>query len=185
MMKTSLALSLFLTCLAGHAQGTFNASNNFIPEGFATKAFVLDGQCQPLSKTAGRVDILDARDGSFLSPNGPAGIALTLDGLFFINGLSVPGVATGGSAQVVIRAWDSSTGSTYDSAGARGQTLVTIRNLGGGNVPSATFAADSDFVGVGLGRQSGPCPQLCPEPSSVLLTTLGMVGACWGFCRKS
>lgn len=181
MMKTSLMFSLFLTCLAVHAQGTFNASNNFIPPGSTTKAFVLDGLCQPLSKTVGRVNILDARDGSILSPNGSAGVALTLDGLFFINGLSVPGVATGGSAQVVIRVWDSSTGPDYASALARGQTLVTISNLGGGNIPSATFAANSDFVGVGLDRLSEPCP----EPSSVLLAALGMAGVCWGFRRKS
>lgn len=180
-MKNFLTFSLLLTSFAVHAQGTFNASNNFIPAGFTTKAFVLGGDCLPLSKTVGRVDVLDARDGSFLSPNGPAGIALTLDGLFFINGLSVPGVATGGSAQLVIRVWDSSTGSTYDGALARGQTLVTIRNLGGGSVPAATFAADSDFVGVELERLGEPCP----EPSSVLLAALGMAGACWGFRRKS
>lgn len=180
-MKTTLTLSLFLTCLAVHAQGTFNASNNFIPSGLTTKAFVLDYQCLPMSKAVGRVDILDARDGSFLSPNGPAGIALTLDGLFFINGLSVPGVATGGSAQVVVRVWDSSTGPDYASALARGQTLVTIRNLGGGSVPAATFAADSNFVGVELVGFGEPCP----EPSSVLMLALGMVGACWGFRRKS
>lgn len=180
-MKIFLTLSLLLTSFALHAQGTFNASNNFIPAGSTTKAFVLGGDCLPLSKAVGRVDILDARDGSFLSPAGPAGIALTLDGLFFINGLSVPGVATGGSAQVVVRVWDSSTGPDYASALARGQTLVTISNLGGGSVPAASFAANSDFVGVGLVRLGEPCP----EPSSVLLAALGMAGACWGFRRKS
>jgi PEP-CTERM motif len=179
-MKTSLTLSFVLASLAVlavHAQGTFNASNDFVPAGFTTKAFVLAGGCQPVSEAVWRVDIVNPRSESHLSPGGPAGVAFTSDGLFSIHGLSVPGMPTGGSADLVLRVWDSSTGPTYADALVRDETVVTIRNLGGGNIPPATFAADSNFVGMKL--------YPCPEPSSVALAALGLAGACWGFRRKS
>ena len=178
-MKTLIALSLFST-LSALAQGTFNASNNFTDPGASTRAFIFkaDGMT-PVSKAIGRVEILNAADSSTLSPGGAAGVPLTLDGLFFINGLSVPGVPTGGTANIIVRAWDVSTGPTWDEALSRTpivQGLITVSNLGGGATPAATFAANSNWVGLAFG---------IPEPSTVALAALGVAGLFFVARRKN
>jgi hypothetical protein len=148
---------LFLTSLGliagllAYAQGTFNASNNYTVPGASQKAFVLTEAGLPVSKAVGKVQIINVADGSTLSPNGDAGVALTLDGLFFINGLVVPGVATGGSANILVRAWDSSTGATWATAAVKSPAnsgIITVNSLGGGTTPAATFAANSNWVGL-------------------------------------
>jgi PEP-CTERM motif len=176
-MKTLIAFS-FISTLSALAQGTFNASNNFTVPGASTKAFVFnEDQVTPVAKGIGKVSIQNAADGSFLSPNGAAGVPLTLDGIFFINGMVVPGVPTGGSANLIVRAWDSSTGATWADALRRSYTaLVTINNLGGGPTPAATFAANSNWVGVAF---------IVPEPSTVALAALGVAGLFFVARRKN
>lgn len=155
-----------VAALSAYAQGTFNASNNFTPAGASAKAFVLSPAGTPLAKANGKVEVL-AADGTVLGAGN-----LALDGLFFINGLVAPGSATGGSANIVVRAWDSTTGATYDAALTRGSVNVTVNSLGGGTTPAATFAANSNFVGLTL---SGSTP-VVPEPSTVALAALGVAG---------
>lgn len=180
---------LFLTSLGliagllAYAQGTFNASNNYTPTGAASKAFVLDAATGlPLSKAVGKVQIINVADGSTLSANGDAGVALTLDGLFFINGLVVPGVATGGSANILVRAWDSSTGATWATATSRSAPnsgVITVNSLGGGTTPAATFAANSNFVGLSVEGA------VIPEPSVIALAALGVAGLFFVARRKN
>ncbi len=172
-MRKLLVTSLGLMAgFSAFPQGNFNASNNYIPPGATEKAFILDGRTGlPLSKTVGKVQIINAIDGVTLSPLGDAGVALPLDGLFFINGLIVPGVPTGGTAYVIVRAWDSTTGDTWADAGCRSAPnsgLVTVNNLSGGAAPPATFRDDSNFVGLQV------CP--IPEPPTIALAVLGIAG---------
>ncbi|MBN9692837.1 MAG: PEP-CTERM sorting domain-containing protein [Verrucomicrobia bacterium] len=178
-MKTLIAFGL-LSTLSALAQGTFNASNNYTVPGASTKAYIFgfDG-ITPLPKANGKVSIQNAFDGSFLSPNGAAGVPLTLDGLFFINGLVVPGVAPGGSANILVRAWDASTGATWADAligSPMFSGLITINNLGGGPTPAATFAANSNWTGLIVG---------VPEPSTVVLAALGVAGLFFVARRKN
>lgn len=177
LLLTTLGL---VAALSAYAQGTFNASNNYTPTGANTKAFVVDFANAPVAKANGRVQILNAADGSTLSPGGDAGVALTLDGLFFINGLSVPGTTTGGSANIIVRAWDSTSGATWTDALIRsvpGSGLITVNNLGGGTTPAATFAQNSNFVGL----QIVPVP----EPSTIALAALGVAGLFFVARRKN
>jgi hypothetical protein len=181
-MKKLLLTSLGLIAgLLAYAQGTFNASNNYTVPGASQKAFVLDAVSNlPLSKAVGKVQIINTADGSTLSPNGDAGVALTLDGLFFINGLVVPGAATGASANILVRAWDSSTGATWATAGSRSAPnsgLITVSNLGGGPTPAATFSANSNWSGLTVG--------VIPEPSVVALAALGIAGLFFVARRKN
>lgn len=164
---------LFLGSLvefAAVAQGTFNANNNFVTVGASSKAFVLDESGNPLAKAKGRVEILSG--GVTLSPGGNLGVPLTLDGLFFINGMAVPGVGLGGTAIVVVRAWDVSSGATYDAALVRAMTIVTVNNLGGGTTPPASFGNNSDFKGLRLqGTPVGPeAPKVVSNPVATSVT---------------
>jgi len=180
-MKKLILTSLGMTVgLLAMAQGTFNASNNY-PVGGPTgpKAYVLDTDGLPLSKATGKVQILNAANQETLSPNGDAGASLLADGLFFINGIIVPGAATGSSASLIVRAWDSSSGATWALATEKISGLVTVNNLGGGTTPAATFAADSNFSGLKL------VGEVIPEPSTVALATLGVLGLLFVARRKN
>jgi hypothetical protein len=162
---------LFLTALgvaaafAAQAQGVFNANNNFTPTGASSRAFVLDVGGTPLSKATGKVEFL--YNGTSLTANGSAGVSLTADGLFFINGTVVPGVPGGGSANIIIRAWDSSTGATFDAALERGQVSVTFTGLAEGTTPPPVLSA-TGFSGIQLA--------VVPEPSTYALAAAGAVG---------
>lgn len=159
-------LGMVAAVSAAYAQGTFNANNNFIPAGSSAKAFILGTDGNPLAKANGRVEILEGS--TTLSPNGSAGVALTLDGLFFVNGLASGTAGLGGTANLVVRAWDVTTGATYDNAIVRGSVNVVISSLGGGTTPPATFGNNSDFKGLTVSA--------IPEPSTVALAALGVAG---------
>lgn len=178
MNKLLLTTLGMFAALSAFAQGTFNASNNYTVPGASTKAFVFASNgTTPLAKANGRVEIINAADGSTLSPGGSAGVPLTLDGIFFINGLTVPGAATGSSANIIVRAWDSSTGADFASAGSKAQGLITVSNLGGGPTPAATFAANSNWNGLTV--------SVIPEPSTVALAALGVAGLFFVARRKN
>jgi len=183
MNKLLLTALGMVVALSTYAQGTFNASNNYPIPGQPDplkKAFILNDAGAALSKAVGRVEILNAADSTTLSPGGSAGVALLADGLFFINGLSVPGVATGGSAQIIVRAWDSTSGATFAEALNKVSGLITVSSLGGGTTPAATFAANSTFTGLQL-----PGVPVIPEPSTVALAALGVAGLFFVARRKS
>lgn len=175
LLLTTLGL---VAALSVSAQGVFNASNNFTPTGADRPAYVydLDGTTA-LSKANGRVQIINAASGETLSPGGAEGVAFTLDGRFFVNGIAVPGTTAGGSADIIVRAWDSATGATWDTALSRAEGLITVSALGGGLAPPATFAQNSNFVGLTL--------ELIPEPSTIALAALGVVGLFFVARRKN
>jgi len=178
LLLIAVALAAGLSALA---QGTFNASNNYIPTGATAKAFVLGSDGLPVPKANGYVQILNAADQSTLSPNGDAGVAFGGAGLFFVNDLIVPGVPTGGTASIVVRTWDITTGATWDVATSKSSGLVTVTGLGGGTTPNATFAANSNFVGLQLSGGTGP---VTPEPSTIALAAFGLVGLVFVARRK-
>ncbi|MBN9693493.1 MAG: leucine-rich repeat domain-containing protein [Verrucomicrobia bacterium] len=144
---TFLLLGLFAWIPMLLGQGTFNASNNYTPAGSSTKAFIFDFGNAPYPKAKGRVAIRDQQN-RYLSPNGDRGVGLTLDGLFFINGLVLPGVPAGSPGSVILYFWDVTTGETYDTASIRAFALVNLNVLGGGETPASTFAVNSDFKGL-------------------------------------
>ncbi len=176
-MKPALFSILGLTAVvAVEAQGVFNANNNYVPPGASSRALIWDysnsGSGPPLSKSTGRVEFL-LLDGTYLTPGGRAGVPLVANGLFFINGVVVPGVPVGGTAHIIVRAWDSSTGAFWDSALERNCAPIIITGLGGGDIPPATFAMNSNFQGLQLG---GPGHGCIPEPSTYALAAIGAVG---------
>lgn len=168
MNKLLLTALGVVAAFAAQAQGVFNANNNFTPTGASGRALIFDvGGSTALSKATGKVEFV-LPDGTSLTAGGSAGVSLAADGLFFINGVTVPGVGVGGTANIIVRAWDSATGATYDAALERASANVTVTGLGGGTTPPATFALNSNFTGLTLA--------VVPEPSTYALAAAGAVG---------
>jgi len=154
------------------AQGTFRAYNNFTRFGPQAKAYVTtcdeQGLAVPVPKAMARLEILNAFDGSVLSPNRDGmGEPFIIDGLFFVGVMTVPEVPVGGSVNLILRVWHARLGRTYENALPRGEVSFTVANLGGGQVPLATLFQDSNFVKLHISTLNG-----CPGPPGPLKLTL-------------
>lgn len=163
MNRQFVSLVGLLTTLTACAQGTFSARNGFIPQGGSAKTYIYSYPWQLLPQATGRVEFIRP-EGVTISPGGNLGVPLIADGLFSIDLIVVPDVPPGGTVNLIVRAWDSATGLTFDSATVFGAQAITIVGLGGGSLPPATLEANSNFQGSIL---------VVPEPSSV---ALGLVG---------
>ncbi|MBN8249563.1 MAG: hypothetical protein J0L84_19250 [Verrucomicrobia bacterium] len=153
-MKTLLPLLLAMTLglLPGWCGGLINLNNNFTLPGSSHKAFVLGADGQPLAKALGRVEILDAT-GALIRSGG-----LAANGLFFFGVTEIPGTVPGGSGSIIIRAWDSSTGDRWETAGIKMGTVVVLFDLGGGGAPPRGLSNGSDFNGLAPVISPWPLP---------------------------
>jgi len=181
-MNKTLAIIVGLAAgLSALAQGNININNNFIATGATEKAFVLGGDFTPykglpVPKAVGRVEVLD-NNGNII--NGPAdgtGKTFGADGLFFLGVTDIPGTAAGGNGSIVIRSWDSTTGSTFATATTKGFTIVTVGPLGGGAIPPPGLSTASNWTGMSIVG--------VPEPSTIALAGLGLVGLFYVARRK-
>lgn len=166
-LLTIIGLAAGLTALA---QGNVNLNNNFTAPGAAAKAFILGLDGQPLAKAVGQVEVLDAT-GAVIKSGG-----LGANGLFFLGVTDIPGTSPGGAGSIVIRAWDTSSGATWDAAQVRGSSIVTLTGLGGGAIPPPGLGTAGNFTGLQLAA--------IPEPSTVALAALGLVGLLFVARRK-
>ena len=90
----------------------------------------------PLSKATGRIQILNQSGALIVNPNsGMTTFGLALDGLFGLGHLSLPPTEPGGSTQVTLQVWDSSSGETYESASEKVAVPLSLVGLGGGALP--------------------------------------------------
>jgi hypothetical protein len=79
--------------------------------------------------------------------------------------VTVPGVAAGSQATIVLRAWEGAVGSSYDTAAVKGQSLPITITLGGvppvgAPIPDAVLTGMQGF-------------EMVPEPSTMALGLLG------------
>jgi hypothetical protein len=146
MFGTFLALLLPIVSLA---QGTVRMSNNFTVPG-ARRKTIIGFDSGPLSKEFGRVEVLDSA-GQRIVTGG-----LIDEGIFSLGVIEVPNAPIGGAGTIVIRAWDSRYGATYEEAqlygGRWGWVTVTLQGLGGGTIPPPTLSEAGDFRGLFNGR---------------------------------
>lgn len=176
MKKLALLAGLALGGLASYAQGYINTFNAFSPTPGGALSYVRDVGGELLSKATGRVEILTADGSTVLSPvKDGTGNALAVDGLFSLGVTAIPGTTPGSSGSVLLRAWDNSTGATYASAVEKAEIVVTFASLGANTAPS-NFVTGSGFPGLTL---------VIPEPSTVALAALGVVGLFFAVRRKS
>lgn len=100
---------------------------------------------------------------------------------------AVPGTTPGGTADLIVRAWDSKSGATYDAATVRGDSgKFTSDTLGGdpdGDGPLLPITPKSMATGAANGFKSfnlGGTP-IVPEPTTI---ALGALGAAALFIRR-
>ena len=171
MNKILATLVSWTAGLSAFAQlGAVDLSNNFTPLGGTARALILGWDGLPMVKKVGSIDILDSNGNVIKSGR------LGADGLFFLGETLIPGTTPRGSATIMIRAWDNTTGSSFATATVRGSSIVTLTGLGGGAIPPPGLRTAGNFTGLQL--------QLIPEPSTVALAALGMVGLLFVARRK-
>ena len=87
-------------------------------------------------------------------------------GLFSGGTLVVPFVAPDAKADVIVRAWDVTSGATYASALYKNEISFSIDKLGGAGSPPTLPAVIANFRSFAL----------VPEPSTYALAALGLGG---------
>ena len=146
-------LALLALCLTGsfalHADAGFSAKNSF---GVGDRRYILDADgATPLSKSFGRFEILSGGARISAVADG-TGSTFYADGLFALGIVTIPGTTAGGSATVLVRAWDNRFGATYADAVASGghfgefQCLVTSLTDGISPPSSDAFLAFQSFA---------------------------------------
>lgn len=121
---TATFLSVFLPRLA--AQGTINARNSSL-------STIRSPDGSKLSKVVGRVELL--YKGAVLNTKN----TFAADGIFSVGVIAIPGVGPGGSAEITVRAWDSTEARTFLLAEANGSptgsATFTVSGLGSAATP--------------------------------------------------
>ncbi|MBX3732489.1 MAG: PEP-CTERM sorting domain-containing protein [Verrucomicrobiae bacterium] len=163
MNKILLTIIGLAAGLSALAQGTVNLNNNFTPPGGTARAFILGVGGAPLAKALGQVEVLSGE--SVIASGG-----LGADGLFFLGVTDIP------TTSITIRAWDTSSGASYASALIKNEALVTLTQFGGGATPPPALGVAGNFTGLQL--------EVIPEPSTVALAALGLVGLFFVARRK-
>jgi hypothetical protein len=85
---------------------------------------------------------------------------------------TISGVDSGANAAVQVRAWDVTSGSTWEAATIRGQSsVIDPQVLGGGTTPATSMSSLQSF-------------SLVPEPSTIALGLIGAVALVFARRRK-
>lgn len=153
-------------------QGTVLIQNNL----GAAISYIDDGCGTPLAGSNYKVQVF-TYSGHAASPFGIQlgnTVNIGANGRFSAGSQVVPGVAGGSTAELIVRVWDTRTGSDYASALISGKSAVfTTGVLGGaGNPPSPPA---SMVTGLPSGFQ-GNSIIICPEPGTLALGALGLAG---------
>jgi hypothetical protein len=169
MKKTILTVLGVAASFAAFGQGTVNVNNI---KG-STIYFVLNPDGTQAKGANYSVEVLVG--------NTLIGSKMTIkaNGSFALTGAqTVPGVAPGTPATLTARAWDNTTGATYDAATTKGTTTFKTAALGGDTDgdPSTPPATSPGMVSgladgfQGIQMQGAP---VIPEPSTIALGAIG------------
>lgn len=178
MKKLLLSTAVLMTaCLGTFAQGSINFIN------FAggdnpvdAPVFNVDGTTR-LDGNQYMAQLLAGADEASLAPVGAPAPFLSGEGAGYFGGGTrlVDGIDPGASAVAKVIAWDTTTGSDFESATIKGESgTITIEELGGDGSPP-TLPANL----VGLQSFS-----LVPEPSTIALGVLGAAALLFARRRK-
>lgn len=187
MNKTLLTAALAgLTCVVALGQGSFSFSS---AAGSRPRILGLDGQNTGANIN---VEVLAWNPGTSGYESLATTPALTapaiLLGTFSGGAVEVPFAGPGTTAELLIRAWDTTTGATYADAAANPAGIIgssgafDVANLGGTVTPGEPPNLPAAIVFDGGGYQ-GIQLELVPEPSTYALAALGLGGLLF-FRRK-
>ena len=179
-MKKLIAIAAVVAAtIAAQAQGTVNFANRVTASGIDAKVLGTDGAA--LSGAGFMAQLYAGASASSLAAVGSpvpfrTGAAA---GYVASSTLTVAGIAGGANASVAMRAWDASTGATYEAATVKGSSAVLSIVLGGAGSPPSLPADLTGLTGFSL---SGSAPGgNVPEPSTI---ALGILGAGALFLRR-
>ncbi len=172
-MKKLIALAITLAASAAYGQGTVNLSNNIGAKIFpilAPGGGIVSGAGYSIGVyKAGTMDLL-----------GTGVVNASGTGRFNAGtGATIPGAAAGGTASLVVRAWDNSTGNSFASATIKGESLpFKTGTLGGdpdGDGPLLPITPIGMVVEGAGGFQSFSLSgvTVIPEPTTIALGAIG------------
>jgi hypothetical protein len=169
MKKLLIALAAVFITAASYGQGTVIFSNL---GGGVNAPVVLQGTDPVTGPGPSYTAALFLQNGTTALATSPfraagTGAQAVLDRYWTtVNGVEVPGVAAGGSATFVVRAWNPTKYASFDAAKAAGEfgesLPVTVAALGGGLNPAANLTGLQGFT-----------VTVVPEPSVIALGVLG------------
>jgi hypothetical protein len=159
MKKLIIGLASLMVCAVAYGQGQVNFNNRVVGIVDA-KVLLPDGT----GAGAGfKAQLYGGPVGGALQPLMPVTDFRTGNAVGYVNGVTaiVPNVAAGGSATIVMRAFN---GDTFETSSVFGSSeAITVSNLGGGTITPPNLVGLQGF-------------SLIPEPSTIALGVLG-VGA--------
>jgi len=174
MKKTLIVAALVLTTVAAYSQGLVNFAN--AGAGLNAPDFHSDGTTK-LSGAGFQAELLGGASSTSLSPvSGAITPYLTGSGAGYFNGGSqgIPGVTPGGTAWILVRAWNTLNGGTFALAQSSG--AIDAYGTSNGGVPFSVVTG-------GAGTPAGPPATLVgltsfslnvPEPTTFVLGGLGV-----------
>jgi hypothetical protein len=183
MKKALLTLAALTVASSAFAQGTINFFNNNLtgPNGTYRAGIFRDNEPAVFNDVKGDSTIGAGAGftvGLFLASNLTTPLATTTFRtttaqevfLATVPDVAVTGVPPGSTAQLVVRAWETSAGS-WDASTHRGEQAFTSRVLGGPNPDPTSPAIPSPDLGPGF---TGFEMEVVPEPSTIALGALGI-----------
>lgn len=169
MKAFALLVSLSVVAADSHAQGTFYFANHVsFPGGLDVEAPVFAGDgITRLSGDRYQVQLYVGNEAYTLKPCGnPVGFMTGAQAGYFDEGVvTIHGISPGSKVAVQVLGWDSTTGSSYETASIRGESVVFNATTGGGGDPPSP-------PGYLFSLQSFTIP-FVPEPSSFGFFVLG------------
>lgn len=163
-LATALGLAAFT---AAYGQGTVLIQNNL----GAAITYILTETGAQAKGANYSVEVFKYDAASTFGAQLGSTVTIGANGRFTAGQVSVPDAAGGTTAQLIVRAWDNTTGSSYATALVKGQSSpFTTGVLGGAGNPPATPV--SMVTGAANGFQSFQL-QGIPEPSTIALGALG------------
>jgi len=165
-LATALGLAAFT---AAYGQGTVLIQNNL---GAAiTYVLAADGSQAKGANYSVEVFKYDAAAAGGFGAQLGSTVTIGANGRFTAGQVSVPDAAGGTTAQLIVRAWDNTTGGSYATAAVKGFSgAFTTGVLGGAGNPPATPV--SMVTGLANGFQSFQVTGI-PEPTTIALGALG------------
>jgi hypothetical protein len=162
--------SMMLVAVSTYAQGTINFANLVISGGGRVVDAPIRDSAGNLASGAGFQAQLYARavGGPNFEAVGAAANFLTGTGAgYFLPGTrTYAGVAAGASAEIQVRAWQVSSGATWENATVRGNSAPITIPTGGNGSPPAPPALLTGLASF----------QIVPEPSTIALGIIGGLG---------